>query len=63
MTADRIKTMSEALFRIAMSFLTQNCPQKPARTDTNMRYSAAIDNKVKSLDSCNKMDHILYYES
>lgn len=44
MTAERIKTMSEALFRTAMSFLMKNCPQKPAKMDTKMRYSAAIDN-------------------
>lgn len=44
MTAERIKTMSDALFRIAMTFLTKNCPQKPAKMDTDMRYRAAVCN-------------------
>ena len=41
MTPDRMNTMSEALFRIVIIFLTRNCPQNPAMTDTNVRYKAA----------------------
>ena len=41
MTPDRIKTMMEALLRMVTNFLTKYCPQKPANTDTNVRYIAA----------------------
>lgn len=41
MTAERMNTMSEALFRKATSFLTKNCPQKPAKIDTDIKYNAA----------------------
>lgn len=41
MTPDRINTMSEALLRMVIIFLTKNCPQNPARTDTDVRYRAA----------------------
>jgi hypothetical protein len=44
MTPERMNTMSEALPRILTSFLTKNCPQKPAKTDTPMRYTAATTN-------------------
>lgn len=37
MTEERMKTMIDALFKIFTSFLTKNCPQKPANTDTEMR--------------------------
>lgn len=40
-TAESMKTMSDALFRKATSFLTKNCPQKPAMIDTDIRYNAA----------------------
>lgn len=33
--------MIEALLRIVTSFLTMNCPQKPAMIDTAIRYKAA----------------------
>lgn len=41
MTAERMKTISEALFSTAMSFLMKSCPQNPAKIETNMRYNAA----------------------
>lgn len=37
MTEERMKTMIDALFKNFTSFLTKNCPQKPAITDTEMR--------------------------
>lgn len=40
-TPERINTMSEALLRMVINFLTKNCPQNPARTDTDVRYKAA----------------------
>lgn len=46
MTPERMKTMSEALLSIVISFLIKNCPQKPARTDTAMRYKAAKKRKT-----------------
>lgn len=41
MTPERMNTMSEALPRILMTFLTKYCPQNPAKTDTPVRYKAA----------------------
>ena len=41
MTPERMNTMIEALLRIVINFLTKNCPQKPAKTDTVKRYNAA----------------------
>lgn len=41
MTPERMNTMSEGLPRILTSFLTKDCPKKPAKTDTAMRYKAA----------------------
>ena len=41
MTPERTKTMMEALLRMATSFLIKNCPQKPARIDTDIKYIAA----------------------
>lgn len=41
MTPERMNTMSEARLRIAIIFLTKNCPQKPAKTDTDVKYRAA----------------------
>lgn len=50
-TAERMNTMSDALPRNVTSFLTKNCPQKPAKTDTATRYNAAY--KYKEIDkSC-----------
>jgi hypothetical protein len=40
-TPERMNTMTDALPRNATNFLTKNCPQKPAKTDTVMRYNAA----------------------
>lgn len=40
MTAERMKTMTEALFNNSTNFLTKNCPQNPAATDTAMRNKA-----------------------
>jgi len=40
MTPERMNTMIEALLRISINFLTKYCPQKPARTDTAVRYNA-----------------------
>ena len=40
MTPDRMNTISEALLRIDISFLTKYCPQKPAKTDTPIKYKA-----------------------
>lgn len=42
MTAEMMNTMIDALLRTAMTFLTKNCPQKPAKMDTDMRYKAAV---------------------
>lgn len=39
-TPERTNTISEALFKIAISFLIKYCPQKPASTDTAIRYKA-----------------------
>jgi len=41
MTPERMNTMIEALLRITINFLTKYCPQKPAKTDTAVRYNAA----------------------
>jgi len=41
MTPERMNTMIEALPRILSNFLTNNCPTKPAKTDTVKRYNAA----------------------
>ena len=41
MTAERMKTMREARFRNTTIFLTRYCPQKPARSETDIRYKAA----------------------
>lgn len=48
MTPERMNTMSDALPRNATSFLTKNCPQKPAKIATVMRYNAA--NKYNEID-------------
>ena len=50
MTAESMKTMSDALLRKATSFLTNNCPQKPAKIDTDIRYNAA--NNITGSRSC-----------
>lgn len=41
MTPERMNTMIDALLRIVTTFLTRHCPQKPAKTDTLVRYKAA----------------------
>lgn len=41
MTPERMNTMIDALPRHAINLLTKNCPQKPAKTDTEVRYNAA----------------------
>jgi hypothetical protein len=41
MTPERMNTIRDALLRIVIIFLIRNCPQKPAQTDTNVRYTAA----------------------
>lgn len=41
MTPERMKTIIEALLNIATTFLTKNCPQNPANTDTSVIYKAA----------------------
>lgn len=41
MTPERMKIMREALLRNATSFLTKYCPQKPAISETDIRYKAA----------------------
>ena len=40
MTPERMNTIIEALFRIDITFLTKYCPQKPAKTDTPIKYKA-----------------------
>lgn len=40
-TAERMKTMREALLSNMTSFLTKNWPQNPATTETAVRYRAA----------------------
>jgi len=44
MTAERMNTIIEGLLRNATSFLTKYCPQKPAKSDTDIRYKAAMNN-------------------
>lgn len=46
MTPERTKTIMEALLRIATSFLIKDCPQKPARIDTEIKYIAVNETKV-----------------
>jgi len=41
MTPDRMNTMIDALPRNATNLLTKNCPQKPAKIETDVRYNAA----------------------
>lgn len=41
MTPERMNTMIDALLRIVTTFLTRHCPQKPANTETLVRYKAA----------------------
>lgn len=45
-TPDRMNMIIEALLRNATSFLINNCPQKPATTDTDMRYKAAKEHDL-----------------
>lgn len=52
MTPDRTKTMMEALLRIATSFLMKNCPQKPARIDTDIKYIAENETRDPSVSFC-----------
>lgn len=40
-TLERMNTMIDCLPRNATNLLTKNCPQKPAKTDTVVRYNAA----------------------
>lgn len=46
-TAERTNTMIDALLRNVTIFLTRNCPQKPAKIETLVRYNAAKDTEVK----------------
>lgn len=48
MTPERMNTMSDALLRIVISFLTRHCPQNPAKTDTNERYKAAKEFYIRN---------------
>lgn len=41
MTEERMNTIIDALPRTFTNFLTKHCPQKPAKTETDIRYSAA----------------------
>lgn len=41
MTPERMNTMIDALPRHVINLLTKNCPQNPAKTDTEVRYNAA----------------------
>ena len=50
MTPERMNTIIEALFRIDITFLTKYCPQKPAKTDTPIKYKA---------EKKEKFDHIM----
>lgn len=45
MTPERMNTISEALLRMVTSFLTKNCPQKPAKTETDIMYRAEKKSK------------------
>lgn len=47
MTPERTNTMIDALLRNVTIFLTRNCPQKPAKIETLVRYKAAKDAQVK----------------
>jgi len=49
MTPERTNTISEARLRMAIIFLTKNCPQNPAKTDTDVRYRAANEVGKKRL--------------
>lgn len=51
-TPERMNTIIDALLRIVISFLIKNCPQNPAKIDTNVRYKAAKNNVIsfKSYD-------------
>lgn len=40
MTPERMNTMIDALFRIETTLRTRNCPQKPAKIETLVRYIA-----------------------
>lgn len=40
-TPERMNIIMDALLRIAINFRTTNCPQKPAKMDTDVRYTAA----------------------
>lgn len=50
MTPERMNTMIEALPRILSNFLTNNCPTKPAKTDTVKRYIAAKEIQTQQHD-------------
>lgn len=41
MTLERMNTMIDALFRNVTTLRTRNCPQKPAKIETLVRYIAA----------------------
>lgn len=49
MTPERMNIISDALLRKVTSFLTKNCPQKPAKIDTDVRYIAAKSIQRKML--------------